>query len=119
MSTTWLLSPGGWDLVLDNANNIAAVDAPYALAQTAANALRVFLGECWYNKSAGMPYWQSILGYPASLPAVTAQMQQCALTVAGVTAASVQLNDVTHRTLTGTVYITDATGQTASATFSV
>lgn len=119
MSNTLLLNPTSWDLVLDNAGNIATVDAPYALAQSAANALRTFLGEVWYNNNVGMPYWQSILGHPASLPAVLAQMQATALTVAGVTAAQVVLAEVTHRTLRGTVLITDRTGATASAQFSV
>lgn len=115
---TLLLDPETWDLVLDAAGNIASVSAPYAIAQTAANALRTFLGEPWYNTAQGVPYWQAILGRPASLPAATAALQAAALTVQGVTAAAVVLDAVAERTLSGVVYVTDRTGQTSAAAFS-
>lgn len=114
-----LLDPRSWDLVLDGYGNIATAPAPYSLAQTAANALRTFLGEPWYATDAGVPYWEAILGRPASLPVVQAKLQEAAMTVEGVVAASVALSALTDRTLTGIVYVTDRAGQSASAAFSV
>jgi hypothetical protein len=119
MTTTLLLDPTKWDLVLDAYGNIATVSNGYAIAQNAANALMTFLGEVYYDTGVGVPYLQNILGKPASLPAAKAQMQQAALSVKGVVAAAVHLTAVTDRSLSGTVFVTDETGQVSSAVFSV
>lgn len=55
-----LLLTSSWDLTLDGAGNIAVGDSDISIAQDVASACRTFLGECWYDNSLGMPYWQSI-----------------------------------------------------------
>lgn len=116
MATTLLLDPTSWDLVLDG-GNIATVDNGYALAQTAANALRTWFAEPYYNQNQGVPYLQSIMGRPASLPMVQTLLTEAALSVAGVAAASVRLGTASDRHLAGTVYVADATGAITPAGF--
>lgn len=60
--STWLLSWNSEDTCLDAAGNIAVATGPYAVAQDVATQLSTFLGECWYDTSQGVPYWQQIFG---------------------------------------------------------
>ena len=62
IQNTLLLDQSAWDLVLDINGNIALAGTPYSYAQDVASAVRTFLGECWYDTSLGLPYWQQILG---------------------------------------------------------
>ncbi|MGI4941080.1 MAG: hypothetical protein ACRYHQ_11075 [Janthinobacterium lividum] len=117
MPRTLLLDRTTWTLCLDASGNIAIADAPYALAQDAASAIRLFLGEGWYDVDLGVPYFQQILGQYPSLPFVKGQMVAAAETVPGVTAATVYLSGLSHRTLTGQVQVTDAAGTMTSASF--
>jgi hypothetical protein len=114
---TLLLTLDKWDLCVDALGNIAMASSSYALAQDAASACRTFLGEVYYDTGVGVPYWQSILGKPASLPFVRDALQKAAMSVQGVTAARVYLNTVEDRVLTGQVQITDVTGAAAVASF--
>ena len=60
---SFLLDTEGWDLSLDETGSIARTENPYAVAQDAACACSTFLGECWYDTSLGIPYYQRILGH--------------------------------------------------------
>lgn len=106
MAKTLPLSQTGWDLVLDAAGNLSLTDPDASIAQDVASAIRTFAGECWYDTTLGMPYFQSILGQtpPASL--VTAKVQQAALSVPDVASASVVSLSLTNRVLSGTVTVT-------------
>ena len=117
MPSTLLLSRAPWDLCLDAAGNIAVATAPYALAQDAASAIRLFLGEGWYDTTIGVPYFQQILGQYPSVAFIKGELVAAALSVPGVTAASVFLTGLAHRKLTGQVQITDAAGAVMSAGF--
>lgn len=115
---TFLLSVPGWDLSLDLSSNIALAEDPYAIAQSVASACRVFLGEEWYNTSAGVPYFQSILAMSPSLQFVKSQLALAASTVPGCNNPIVFLSDVTgDRRLTGQVQFTDSTGVAQVAAF--
>jgi hypothetical protein len=59
-----LLSRPAWDLVLDASGNIAVASAPYAIAQDAASAIRLFAGEHWYDTAQGIPCFSQVLGHP-------------------------------------------------------
>lgn len=85
-------------------------DDPYATAQDAASALRLFQGELWYDSTQGVPYLQRILG---KLPPVTflkAQFETAALTVPGVAAATAIITGFKNRELTGQVQVTLTSG---------
>lgn len=114
---TLLLAPDTWDLVLDAARNIALAQPPYALAQDVASAIKTFLGECYYDASLGVPYFQQVLGKLPPLTVFQELMVQAALTVPGVVSASCTINAFKDRTLVGQVVFTDTSGQSQTVSF--
>lgn len=109
---TLLLDNSKWDLLTDAAGNIAVASEPYALAQDVSSALKLFLGELWYNISKGIPYFTEILGQTPPVTYFQELMVQAALTVPGVAAAECTIEAFENRTVTGQVAFTTVTGQT-------
>jgi len=116
MDTLFLL-PDTWDLTLDSSGNIAVASNPYSLAQDAACAIRTFLGECWYDTTIGIPYFQQILGHLPALQYVKAQMVEAAETVPEVISAQVFITGFANRIIAGQVQVTDSSGNTTAANF--
>lgn len=114
---TLLLDQSYWDLVLDINGNIALASSPYSIAQDVASAVRTFLGECWYNTTLGIPYWQQILGDFPPLQYVSNQIQKAALTVPNVVSAQVSFTSFENRVLAGQILITDTDGVTQNVAF--
>lgn len=110
-----------WDLVVDDAGNIAVLaddgDEPLGLAQDAASAIRLFQGELWYDTTQGIPYFARILGLRPSVTLVKAYFVAAALTVPGVKSATCFITSITNRGLSGQVQVADANGNTATAAF--
>lgn len=117
MQKTLLLDRTAWDLVLDTSGNIACATEPYSLAQDVASAVRTFLGECWYDTTQGVPYWQQILGQWPPMILVKRRIEQTALTVPGVTAATCDFLQFNNRQLTGRILITNSDGNKSEASF--
>ena len=109
---TLLLDRTEWDLVLDAQNNIAVCSVPYAIAQDAASAIRLFKGECWYDTSRGVPHFEEILGHQPSLSVLKAALQTAALTVPNTKTAVVFVSNVANREVQGQVQITNTSGAT-------
>ena len=116
MGDTLLLDISRWDLVLDAAGNIAKASPPYALAQDVASAIRLFLGELWYDTTKGVPYFESVLGHTPPLAEFQALMVRAALTVPGVVTAQCILSSFENRTVQGQVLFTDESGTTQTVT---
>jgi len=114
---TLLLDRTAWDLVLDSAGNIAVAAPPYALAQDVASAIKLFLGELWYDTSKGVPYFQKILGQLPPPALLTAYLEKAALTVPGVVSARCILETFTDRAVTGQVQFIDETGAANNVNF--
>lgn len=114
---TLLLNPATWDLVKDASGNIAMASDPYALAQNAACAIRLFQGEQWYNTTIGVPYFQQIFSKAPNVPLIKAKLVAAALTAPGVVAAAVFITSITDRGVRGQVQVTGASGATTAATF--
>lgn len=114
---TMLLDTVAWDLVLDVYGNIAVATDPYSLAQDAASAIRLFLGELWFDTTQGVPYFTAILGKSPPLALVRARLEAAALTVPGVKTAKCIIAAFEGRVLRGQVQITTTTGRTATAGF--
>lgn len=120
---TLLLNPGSWDLVIDAGGNIAMATDPYSLAQDAASAIKLFLGEYWYDTTIGVPYNPNILGSnpgvpPPSIPYLKSQFITAALTVPEVVKARVFFSAMgSDRVLRGQVQIENAAGQQSATGF--
>jgi hypothetical protein len=113
---TLLLTVDVWDLCLDSGGNIALASRPYALAQDVASAIRLFLGELWYDTTKGVPYFETILGQTPPLSVFQAEMVDAALTVPHVVSAQCVLESFENRTVTGQVLFTDDSGQAQTVT---
>ena len=109
MFKTLLLGRSQWDLVLDSAGNIAIASPPYALAQDVASALKLFLGELWYDTAKGVPYFDEILGHLPPMALLTARLEAAALTVPGVVSAQCVITEFLARAGTGQVRFTAET----------
>lgn len=115
--STLLLDRTAWDLVLDAQGNIAVAKPPYSLAQDVATAIRTFLGEVYYDKRQGIPYFEEILGQlpPASM--LTQLLSNQALLVPGVVTARTIITGFDAGSVTGAVYFTDESGETTVVNF--
>lgn len=114
---TLLLERDAWDLCLTANRSIATCTGPYARAQDAASACRLFLAELWYDKRQGVPYFQTVLGHFPPLSLLRSQLEGAALTVPGVLTAKCFISGFKDRTVTGQVQITTADGTTSVAAF--
>lgn len=127
MADTLLLDPDAWDLVLDNAGNIALASSKYpndstkgeayGQAQDASCQIRLFQGELIYDTAQGIPYWEEILGQLPPTQLMTAKLEQAAMLVPGVIDAVAKITSVADRLVTGLVEITNKAGVTISAEF--
>lgn len=111
---TLLLDQSAWDLVLDINGNIAVASAPYSVAQDVASATRTFLGECPFDTSQGLPYWQNILGQHPPISYIQQQLVNAAMSVPNVTKAVAHFNGYSNRVLTGQIQVTDVDGNTSN-----
>lgn len=115
MASTLLLDTSTWDLVLDAYGDIAVASEPYSLAQDAASAIKTFLGECFFDTTAGMP-WLQILGVgPPPVALLKAQLVDVAETVPDVAQAKVFLQSFAGRNISGQVQVVQrSTGLTSA-----
>jgi hypothetical protein len=114
---TLLLDQVVWDLVLDASGNIALAAEPYSIAQDVASAVKLFLGELWYDTTKGVPYWQQILGQWPPLELVRQKITDAALTVPDVVQARTIITAFTNRQLSGQVQCVDSTGANHNVSF--
>ena len=117
MKDTLLLDTETWDLITDSNGNIAVCSAPYSLMQDVASACRLFKGELYYDESAGIPYFEDVLGHSPPLSLVRSYEERAALTVNGVTSAKCVIRDVTDRGLTGWILFVDENGDESKLNF--
>jgi hypothetical protein len=109
---TLLLDRDSWDLCLDTSGNIALASDPYSIAQDVASALRLFLGELWYAKSLGVPYFSDILGKRPPSQLMKAEFTKAALRVPETVSAICYLSSLTKRDLHGQVQVKATSGKT-------
>lgn len=114
---TLLLDRSKWDLVLDSSRNIALAAPPYALAQDVASAVRLFLGELWFNTAKGIPYFENVLGKLPPLALLIGYIESAAKTVPGVVSARCIISTFAEREVTGQILFIDEQGQENGAFF--
>ena len=117
MYNTLLLDFPGWDLSIDNFGNIAMATPAYALAQDVASAVRLFLGELWYDTKGGIPHFQDVLGHLPPQALFIGYVVQAALTVPGVVDAQCTIIEFNERTIRGQVNFIDETGASNNVQF--
>lgn len=101
----------GWDLVLDSSGNLAVLTGGLALAQDVASAVRCFRGECWYDTTLGVAYFQNVLGYRVSLQFVKQNLVAAASIVPGIASIACFLTGPVNRVVGGQLQITSQTGE--------
>lgn len=109
--STLLLDLTDWDLLADAAGNIAVATDPYAKAQDVGSALKLFLGEQWYQPQNGIPYFEDILGRAPGRGVFEDAMRRAALTVPGVVDAKCTIQLIENRRVDALVEFTDETGR--------
>ena len=127
--STLLLDQQAWDLVLDANGNMAVAGPPYAQAQDAASAIKVWsdsgpggVGEAYFDTTLGIPWRTQVFGQPPNIALLKAALAATAETVPGVASAVVFISafDVVQRTLSGQVQATEqVTQQTQAMNFTV
>lgn len=114
---TLLLDQQAWDLVLDANGNIAVAEPPYALAQDVASAIKLFLGELYYDQDKGIPYFEDILGHLPPPALFTGYLERAAMTVPGVVSARCTITSFANRVATGVVEFIDEEGEENGVNF--
>jgi hypothetical protein len=114
---TLLLDVVAWDLTVDAARNIAVASEPYSLAQDAASAIRLFIGELYYDTTQGIPYFKQILGQAPPISLMKAYFNEQALSVPGGVSSRCFITSWTDREVRGQVQVTDADGNISVAGF--
>lgn len=116
---TLILDRTTWDLLLDTNGNIAVATDPYSVAQDAASAVKLFIGELWYDTTQGVPYFADILAQFPNIALMKAKFNAAALTVPEVTAAQTFIASIDRNTrrITGQVQVTTKTGASSAANF--
>jgi hypothetical protein len=114
---TLLLDTEKSDLVLDANGDIALADTPYAIAQDVATAIKTFPGDCWYDQTLGLPYFENILGEFPPLQYVSQRIIDAALSVPNISSVQLAGLDLSNRKLTGQVQIIDIDGASSGVTF--
>jgi hypothetical protein len=117
MANTLLLDRSAWDLCIDASRNIAMAGETYSLAQDAASAIRLFIGEYWYDTTLGIPYFQNVLGKTPSVNYLKTLFVNAAETVPDVKSATVYLTSITNGQVSGQVQVTDSNGNISIASF--
>lgn len=102
---------------MDASGNWAMASNPYAIAQDVASAVKLFLGELWYQTNKGVPYWSEILGQWPPLELVRANIEAAALTVPQVVQARCTITAFEGRVISGQILVIDQDGQEQNITF--
>jgi hypothetical protein len=110
-----LLLDDGWDLVLNDAGDIAALEGPEATAQNAANECRLFTRDAYFRQAEGVPHYLVDLGQrvPAK-PLLKSYIRQAVRRVADVREITgIELEDFDRESgaLAGNVYFVTREGE--------
>ncbi|MDA8485840.1 hypothetical protein NNO07_22465 [Pseudomonas resinovorans] len=111
-----LLLTSAWDLQLDASGQIAMAEGPLAVAQSVANAIRLFTRDAYFDQTSGVPHFDIELGHRPSPEVVKERLVRAALEVQDVDAATITTFEVVDRVATGSIEI-QAFGETVNVAF--
>ncbi|CAI3955024.1 unnamed protein product [Commensalibacter communis] len=106
-----LLLTEDWDLTLDLNGNIAVCEAPYSIAQQAANEIKLFEGEGWYDRSQGTPHFAKTLGVNSNLGLIRNVLLDRVNGVDDVFRSDIDMYIDSSRVLHGNIFITSKSGE--------
>lgn len=105
------LNPDNWDIELDGKGNLRTTDNPYACAQDVATACSTLRGECIYNATAGIPYFENIMGVQPGAGAVQTYLENEAMRLPYIAQASATvISNSGTRASTGVIVVVDTNG---------
>ena len=114
ISRSFLLNTQDWDLRLDEKGNIAVSDNPYSIAQDVACACSTVQGECYYDDTLGIPYYDKVFARQVGLQYLQSKLQAEALKLPYVRLASCTLtNDRIQRQTTGVIAVVDENNESS------
>lgn len=106
-----------WDIQLDDAGNIATTKGAYAIAQNAANRIRLFTNDAYFNATQGIPHFDIELGKrpDVSESMLVNRIKKAVMSISGTTGCEPVLEyDDDGRLVSGNVVITLDGGTTVS-----
>ena len=112
-----LLLNENWDICLDGNGRIATTEGEYAIAQSAANAARLFVNDAYFNATKGIPHFSAELGqdYEASQSVFSNRLKQAVMNVEGGADCDPQLEySENGRIIEGRILITLENGATVA-----
>ena len=113
---TLLLDQDTWDLCVDAAGNIAVASNPYSQAQDVASAIMTFEGECIYDATLGIPYWDEVLGMLPPVSVYTEYVTDAAYTIDGIVEAKCNINSFSERSLKAQLVFINEDGEESGVT---
>lgn len=105
------------DLALNSQGNMFVLTDGLAIAQDVSRAIRLFLGELWYDTTQGIPYFSQILGQEYSKALVEGILSDAAKSVPGVVSVRATIIKFDGRTITGEVRFIDTEGRAHNVHF--
>jgi hypothetical protein len=104
-----------WDLALDAYGNIGVLTGKNRVAQDAACACKLFLGEAIFHVDQGVPYMGEILGSAPQRAIIGEHLRRRVLTVPNVVDAEIREYEFKGRVLKAEIQITDNIAQAIAA----
>lgn len=106
-----------WDLKVDINGNIAVCEGAYSIAQQAANEIKLFEGEGWYDLTQGTPHFTKILGVNSNLGLIRNILLERVNGVDNVMSSDMDMYVDSSRTLHGNIFITSNDGETINVVY--
>lgn len=106
-----------WDIKVDDAGNIATTKGAYAVAQNAANSIRLFTDDAYFNATKGLPHFDIELGKKpdVSQSMLVNRIKKAVMKVDGTTGCEPVLEyDFEGRLISGNIVITLDGGTTVN-----
>lgn len=99
-----------WDIQLDSHGRLKECTGAYAIAQHAANAIKLFTNDAYYEPEKGIPHFVIDLGRKLHPAIIRSRYEGAAKSIAGVAAAKMndlELDKDRRMTCSMTLYLID------------
>lgn len=90
-SKSFYLDTDTWDITLDGNGYMKTSQNPYSIAQDAACAVKVVRGECYFDNTLGLRYYDNLLGQPCSTGTISAALKAEVMKLSTISSAKATL----------------------------